>query len=200
MSKRREQRPLDRIAPDDLPEQVDADVETVDDAVEYLHKFGQSTTSFENRPRCPECGTVRIGPATGYPEQREGGEEYEYKCTNWHRFDDPAPPLAEVDDDADEVGRESDESDDDPFRWLDADDLADPPLRRRLAQLDDRSLTALAIVLYAPWNHTDADPSYRDLGDLFPYSRDWVGERVRAWRDGEFRDLVADPRPWRVDQ
>ena len=197
MSERQEARPLDRIAPDDLPEQVDADVETVDDAVEYLHKFGQSTTSFENRPRCPECGTVRIGPATGPPQQSHDGADFDYKCTNWHRFDDPAPPLAEVDDDADEVGRESDESDDDPFRWLDADDLAEPPLRRRLKQLDDRSLTALAIVLYAPWHHTDDDPSYRDLGTVFPYSRDWVGERVRAWKDGEFRDLVADPRPWR---
>ena len=196
MSERQEARPLDRIAPDDLPEQVDADVETVDDAVEYLHKFGQSTTSFENRPRCPECGTVRIGPATGPTQQTHDGTDYDYRCTNWHRFDDPAPPLAEVDDDADEVGRESDESDDDPFRWLDADDLAEPPLRRRLKQLDDRSLTALAIVLYAPWHHTDDDPSYRDLGTVFPYSRDWIGERVRAWRDGEFRDLVADPRPW----
>jgi hypothetical protein len=193
MSKRREQRPLDRIAPDDLPEQVDADVETIDDAVAYLHKFGESSTSFEDRPRCPECGTVRIGPATGYPEQREGGEEYEYKCTNWHRFDDPAPPLAEVDDGAVEVA----EPDNDPFRWLTEDDLADPPLRRRrLEQLDRRSATALAILLYAPWAHTDADPCYRELGDLLGYSRQWVGERVRAWRDGEYRDLVADPRPW----
>jgi len=84
----------------------------------------------------------------------------------------------------------------DPFEWVTEDDLTEPPVGRRLKQLDDRSLTALAIVLYAPWHHTDDDPSYRDLGTVFPYSRDWVGERVRAWRDGEFRDLVADPRPW----
>ena len=210
MSERQEARPLDRIAPDDLPEQVDADVETVDDAVEYLHKFGSSSTSYEDRPRCPECGTIRIGPATGPTQQTHDGTDYDYRCTNWHRFDDPAPPLAEVDDGCSgvsdktddrledlSVGLEDDETDDDPFRWLDADDLAEPPLRRRLKQLDDRSLTALAIVLYAPWHHTDDDPSYRDLGTVFPYSRDWVGERVRAWKDGEFRDLVADPRPWR---
>ena len=196
MSERQEARPLDRIAPDDLVEQVDG-AETVDDAVEYLHKFGESSTPDEQRPRCPECDSVRIGPITGDARQySDDTGDYEYRCTNWHRFDDPAPPLAEVDDDADEVGRESDESDDGPFRWLDADDLAEPPVGRRLKQLDDRSLTALAIVLYSPWNHTDADPSYRDLGTLFPYSRDWVGERVRAWRDGEYRDLVADPRPW----
>jgi hypothetical protein len=38
------------------------------------------------------------------------------------------------------------------------------------------------------------------LSFVFPYSRQWIGERIRAWRDGEFRDLVADPRPWRVDE
>jgi len=194
MSKRREQRPLDRIAPDDLPERVDADVETIDGAVEYLHKFGSSSTSYEDRPRCPECGTIRIGPATGPTQQTHDGTDYDYRCTNWHRFDDPAPPLAEVDDDADEVGRESDESDDGPFRWLDADDLAEPPLRRRLEQLDDRSLTALAIFLYRPWE--PAGPSYRDLATIWPYSSDWIGDRVRAWKDGGHRDLVADPRPW----
>lgn len=62
--------------------------------------------------------------------------------------------------------------------------------RRLLADADDATLTALAVYLYRPWEHTDADPSYRELSTLFPYSRDWVGERVRAWKDGEFRDLV----------
>jgi hypothetical protein len=204
MSKRREQRPIDRIAPDDLPEQVDADVETVDGAVNYLHRFGPSSTPREQRRRCPKCGTVRIGPITGDPEQYKGHDaEYDYRCANSHLFDDPAPPLADADggfDLGDLDGFDGADDETDPFEWVSADDLEAVPVRRRLAQLDDRSLTALAIVLYAPWNHTDADPSYRDLGDLFPYSRDWVGERVRAWRDGEFRDLVADPRPWGRDE
>ncbi len=190
-------RPLDRIAPDGLVEQVDG-AETVDDAIAYLHKFGDSTTPREQRPRCPDCGTVRIAPLPGYDDQRE--TDAAYKCDHGHRFDTPAPPLAEVDDDfdlADLDGFEGadDESDDDPFEWVDDDELEEPPLARQLEALDDRTLTALAIYCYAPWE--DAGPSYRELKTVFPYSRQWIGERVRAWRDGEYRDLVADPRPWR---
>jgi len=90
---------------------------------------------------------------------------------------------------------------DDPeaaFRWVGdvGVDLEEPPVRRRLEQLDDDELAALAIVLYSPWHHTDDDPSHRDLAKVFPYSRNWIGKQIRAWRDGEFRDLVADPRPW----
>ena len=200
MSKRREQRPLDRIAPDDLPQRVDADVETVDAAVEYLHKFGESSTPRDQRPRCPECDSVRIGPITGDAEQYSGDTgDYEYRCTNWHRFDSPAPPLAEVDDDAGELA-DRDEIADNSFEWVTDDDLEEPPLRRQLKQLDDRTLTALTIYCYRPWNHTDDDPTYPELGHLFGYSRQWVGERIRAWRDGEYRDLVADPRPWRVGE
>jgi hypothetical protein len=196
----RADRPLDRIAPDDLPEQVDG-AETVDDAVEYLHKHGSSSTPVEQRPRCPGCGTVRIAPLPGFDDVKEYGADY--RCDRGHRFDAPAPPAAEVDDDfdlADLDGFEGadDGEDDDPFEWVDADDLAEPPISRQLKQLDDRTLTALAIYCYAPWE--DGGPSYRELSFVFPYSRQWIGERVRAWRDGEFRDLVADPRPWRVDE
>ena len=190
----RDQRPLDRIAPDDLPQRVDADVETVDAAVEYLHKFGESSTPRDQRPRCPECGSVRIGPVTGDPRQYDDDTgDYEYRCTNWHRFDDPAPPAAEVDD-AVELA-EPDEIADNSFEWVTDDDLAEPPLRRQLAALDDETKTALAIYCYRPWNHRDDDPAYHELGHLLGYSRQWVGDRVRAWKDGDHRDLVRDPRP-----
>jgi hypothetical protein len=49
------------------------------------------------------------------------------------------------------------------------------------------------IYLYRPWSPTG--PSYRDLESILPYSSDWVGDRVRAWKDGEYHDLVRDPRP-----
>jgi len=68
------------------------------------------------------------------------------------------------------------------------DERGETPL---FASLDERTRTALAIVLYRPW--TDAGPSLRELGELFPNSRYWVGERNREWRDGEHRDLVPDP-------
>jgi len=204
MSKRREQRPLDRIAPDDLPEQVDADVETVDDAVEYLHKFGESSTPESELPRCPECQSQRVYPKSS-KDSGDQAVESDYRCANRHHFDEPVYlDRAEETDDFDLADLDGFEGagggEDGPFEWVAEDDLAEPPLRRRLKQLDDRSLTALAVYCYRPWNHTDADPSYRELGRLFGYSRQWVGERVRSWRDGEFRDLVADPRPWRVDE
>jgi hypothetical protein len=197
MSERQESRPIDDIAPTDFPDAYDC--ETVDEALEYAHRYADSTTPREQRPRCPTCGTVRISPSTGNPEQKK--YEFEYRCDHGHRFDAPAPPIAEVDDDfdlSDIDGFEGadDGDDDDPFEWVAEDDLAEPPISRQLKQLDDRTLTALAIYCYAPWE--DAGPSYRELSFVFPYSRQWIGERIRAWRDGEFRDLVADPRPWRV--
>ena len=176
MSERQEARPLDRIAPDDLPEQVDADVETVDDAVEYLHKQGDTTTDRDELPKCNVCLSQRVHRR---PSDRS---DRAYKCVNCdHRFDDPVYDDPE-----------------DAFRWVgDAGvDLEDAPITRRLEQLDDDALAALAIVLYAPWGHTDDDPSHRDLAEVLPYSRNWIGEQIRAWRDGEYRDLVADPRPW----
>jgi len=125
-----------------------------------------------------------------------------------HHFDDPivgepdsADELVVVDTDGDEEADEADETDGDadteadPFVWVSEGDLAEPPLRRELRALGDETKTALAIYLYRPWDHTEADPAYHELGYLLGYSRQWVGERVRAWEDGEYRDLVADPRP-----
>jgi predicted RNA-binding Zn-ribbon protein involved in translation (DUF1610 family) len=170
MSKQRE-RPLDRIAPDDFPEQVDADVETVDAAVEWLHKFGETTTPAEELPRCPECGTQRVYRKAGdSPATAPREHDTEYVCSNRHHFDES-----------------------DPFRWVDSGDLAERPLARLLAELDDRQLTALAIYCYRPWE--DAGPSYRTLATIWPYSSDWIGDRVREWKDGDHRDLVRDPRP-----
>ena len=182
MSESRE-RPLDRLAADDLPEQVDADVETVDDAVEYLHKQGDTTTDRDDLPKCNVCLSVRVRRKPTNPELN-GRREYdeEWLCTNCdHRFDDPVYDDPE-----------------DAFRWVGDAGVAleDVPVGRRLKQLDDDALAALAIVLYAPWNHRDDDPSHRDLAKVFPYSRGWIGEQIRAWKDGEYRDLVADPRPW----
>jgi len=97
MSDRRDERPLDEIAPDDLVDQLEADVQTVDEAFAWLQRFGDSSTPREERPRCPRCGSVRIGPAPGYADQHASGEQYRYRCKNWHRFDEPLPPLAEVD-------------------------------------------------------------------------------------------------------
>jgi len=179
MSERAE-RPLDRLAADDLPQQVDADVETVDDAVEYLHKQGDTTTPEDELPKCNVCLSQRVHRR---PSDRS---DRAYECENCdHRFDDPVYDDPEA-----------------AFRWVGQDvgvDLEEPPVRRQLKQLDDDALAALAILLYAPWNHRDDDPSHRDLAKVFPYSRNWIGKQIRAWKDGEYRELVPDPRPWGVD-
>ena len=155
-----------------------------------------TTTPDEELPRCPTCGTQRVYPrgtadTMGPPSQYDS----EYKCARGHRFDDPAyGDPEELDLDADDTDEDT-EPESDPFVWVSEEDLAEPPLPRQLVALDDDTLAALAIYCYRPWNHTEADPSYRELGRIFPYSRDWVGERVREWKRGEHREKVADPRP-----
>jgi hypothetical protein len=184
----RDQRPIDRIAPDDLPQRVDADVETIDEAVEWLHKFGGSSTPPEERPRCPECQSQRVYPRdTDTSDGPPRDYDTPYVCANRHHFDDPVYL------DPEEVDHGAAEEESDPFVWVTPDDLEEPPLRRQLAELDDRRLAALVIYLYRPWSPTG--PSYRDLESILPYSSDWVGDRVRAWKDGDHRDLVRDPRP-----
>jgi hypothetical protein len=166
----KQQRPIEEIAPDDFTESYPGD--TIDDCLNYAHRQAPTTTPESELPKCPVCRTRRVYSKTS---KETGGEtvDSDYRCANRHHFDNPV--YAE------------------PFEWVDADDLEEPPLRRRLAELDDRRLAALVIYLYRPWSPTG--PSYRDLGSILPYSSDWVGDRVRAWKDGEYRDLVRDPRP-----
>ena len=192
----RNRRSLEDIAPDDFLETWGAS--TYEEALAKAEE-APTTTPPEEVKRCPECHSQRVYPRdTDTSDGPPRDYDTAYVCANRHHFDNPVyGDPAEADDDGVELA-ESDESDDDPFEWVDPDDLAEPPISRQLKQLDDRTLTALAIFLYAPWE--DGGPSYRELSFVFPYSRQWIGERIRAWRDGEFRDLVADPRPWRVDE
>jgi hypothetical protein len=85
----------------------------------------------------------------------------------------------------------TDDEEPDPDDQEDTED----PVARRLGTLDDDTLAAIAIYCYRPWNHTDADPTYQEIAGRLPYSRQWVGERVREWKDGGHRQKVPDPRP-----
>lgn len=50
-----------------------------------------------------------------------------------------------------------------------------------------------AIRLYQPWDD-EQDHSYEDVAATIPeFGREWVGQRVREWKRGEHRDIVADP-------
>jgi hypothetical protein len=67
----------------------------------------------------------------------------------------------------------------------------------------DDALTEAAIRAHKPWSDADGQ-SYREIADtsdagepangIVPRRKSWVGETVREWKDGQHRDLVADPR------
>lgn len=69
----------------------------------------------------------------------------------------------------------------------DAEDGLDADEARKQAQIE----TAIRAV--QPWADGDAGMDYRDASGLVDYAKTWVGDRVRDWRDGEYRDLVPAP-------
>jgi len=154
------------------------DSETVADALQRA-AARESTTPDSDQPCCPECYSTCVTPKSDSSTSSKQRKPGAWKCTEcYEHFDERLDmnPNATA------------------FDWIDTDELADPDERgdsALFATLDERTRTALAIVLYRPW--TDAGPSLRELGELFPNSRYWVGERNREWRDGEHRDLVPDP-------
>ena len=161
--------------------------DTVEQALRKAERR-ESTTPDDERRKCKVCGSHRLKKKIKRREVVNRRPE-KFVCTTCGEHqDDPITPN-----DPDTMHGTATHDDRKPFDWTTAHDLEDPDERAPvLSQLDEETLTALAIRAYAPWS--DAGPSYRELGAVLPYSRQWVGERVRAWRDGEHRDLVADPR------
>jgi len=159
------------------------DAETPQEALAKAEQAPTSTTG--PRPACPGCGSVKIQPKTAVVEQ-SNQKPGDYRCTlcNLH-FDDPDETKIMKHDPINK------------FDWIGDDDLADPDERGFtpvLRGVDDETLTEVAIRVYRPWDD-GAGPSYRDLAAIVPHGRYWVGDRVRAWKDGEYRELVADPTP-----
>lgn len=75
-----------------------------------------------------------------------------------------------------------------------ADGGVDPEVRERVED-ETKRREAIKTVIRAvqPWED-DGGLSYADAARLVDYSREWVGNRCREWRDNyEHRDLVADP-------
>lgn len=66
--------------------------------------FAPSSTPIEKMPRCPDCGSVKIHRRTRTPDRTQDPENVRWRSERWrcescqHDFDDPDPPLAEVDD------------------------------------------------------------------------------------------------------
>ena len=177
------------------------DCETVEQALRKAENTG-GTTPLREKRRCKTCRSVRIRKKT-FKHDIEHRREGEYKCTSCSaHFSQPRAPLAECP--VEEAWKWLDRQQryrtmhndtmpmNTPFEWVAPSELKEPSDRTTaLSQLDDETLTALAIRAYEPWS--DDGRSYSEIADVLPYSRWWVGERVRAWKDGEYRDLVADP-------
>ena len=133
---------------------------------------------------CPACGS-----SDRYPVPETVADiDAKYVCLSCgERHDEP-----DTDTDTETMTDETETR----FRWIDDEQLHDDtdrgltPVLRGVA---DRDLIEIVVRVREPWT-ADATPSYRDLAEIVPYSRTWVGDRVREWRDGEHRELV--PGPW----
>lgn len=86
---------------------------------------------------------------------------------------------------------DSDSWDADSLTAPDEDEPVDPEEQKR------QQAIRYAIRLYKPWDDS-TDTTQEDVAQVIEeYSRGWVGQRVREWKQGEHRDLVADPRQQR---
>ncbi|WP_435364537.1 hypothetical protein [Haloarchaeobius sp. DYHT-AS-18] len=72
-----------------------------------------------------------------------------------------------------------------------------------VAEVEKRKDIETAIRAAKPWTD-DGGMNYREIADtsqngeesngIVPYGKSWVGEKVREWKSGQYRDLVDDPR------
>jgi len=61
-------------------------------------------------------------------------------------------------------------------------------------EMERREQIKVAIRLYKPWDESQ-EISYEDVAAAIEEKSDtWVGNRVREWKKGEYRELVPDPR------
>ena len=82
---------------------------------------------------------------------------------------------------------DSDSWDADDLTSDDEDDVIDPEEQKR------RQAIRYAIRLYKPWQDGNS-PTQKEVADVIDdYSESWVGNRVREWKNGDYRDLVEDP-------
>ena len=173
------------IVPPEFMERWATDTGSVADALRRAER-APSTTPESERKRCPFCGSRQVAVKS---RKREGQHRKAGKLKCEHQG-----CRRHFDKTADETTIFMSNKRTDAFDWVEPTDTTDPDERGDsplFATLDERTRTALAIVLYRPW--TDAGPTLRELGKLFPNSRYWVGERNREWKAGEHRELVADP-------
>jgi hypothetical protein len=60
-------------------------------------------------------------------------------------------------------------------------------------EIERREAIKTVVRACKPWHEEDG-LNYRDAAGLVGFSKSWVGDRVREWRDGQHRELVAGPK------
>lgn len=61
-------------------------------------------------------------------------------------------------------------------------------------EIERREQVKVAIRLYKPWD-SETDYTYEQVAEALAEKSDtWVGNRIREWKNGQHRNLVADPR------
>jgi len=171
---------------DDLTFVDDYDAETVAEALRKAEQAPSTTPESELQSECcPYCGSTRIKEKRKKNAMSHRRPE-DYRCTNAHHFDNPANqttiPMNDERTNAFELNTDD--------QLADHEDRGFTPVLRGVA---DETLTEIVLRTYHPWG--DGGPSYRTLAEIVPYSATWVGNCVRAWKDGDYRELVEDPTP-----
>jgi len=128
-------------------------------------------TLIVQKPSRADPGKVRLLESEGGADNFEEIGEYQGLTDTREKYNQHEASAFDV-----EMDDDGDDGQDAP----DADDI--------------RRQEAIRTVVKAcqPW-HEDSGASYPDAADLVDYSDSWVGDRVRDWKDGQYRDLVSAP-------
>lgn len=108
-------------------------------------------------------------------------------------FDGPHPLYARLKEKKEQLTDTDDFLASELGEGADEDDGIDQEVREQVETEAQREMAIKTVIRACqPWD--DDGLSYQNASQLVDYSREWVGNRVREWRDEyEHRDLVADP-------
>jgi hypothetical protein len=145
--------------------------------------FRRLATFCLEKPSRDDPSTVRFIESEGGQDDLDSAEE-----TTYQGVSDTRESYAEHEASTFEITLHEDDTE--------GDDV-DPEDAATSAEWDAHAATAIRA--YKPWDDS-AGMSYKDISkygdELVPYGDDWVGDRVREWKNGEHRDLVEPPDGW----
>jgi hypothetical protein len=108
-----------------------------------------------------------------------GGEDSREEIGEFHGLTDTRESYPEWEDSSFEVVLDPD-GDDEAESGPDPDEVA------------RQEAIATAVRAYQPWDDENGR-SYGDVAEIVDYSTSWVGDRIKEWRNGQYRDLVEAP-------